>query len=244
MVIAPSRRFARDLSVDYEVPPGRITVLPNAVDLDSFNPPASGERSTNPPLTLLYVGRFAVRKGLDALVELSRRLSDLAGGVEIVVVGHPSQWSDYTHLLAGLNPTIARVVSPTMPEVRAWYQRAHLLIAPSRYEPFALTVAEALASGTPVAASDAVGAAEDVDPGCCFIFPHGDADALESTVRRSIERSALDGWHRRSSLARSEAERLFAIDSIGERLEALLRSVAGARAQSTVHASPTKIGTT
>jgi glycosyltransferase involved in cell wall biosynthesis len=226
LVIAPSRRFARDLALDYALAPDRLAVLPNAIDLDSFHPPEPGERSTSPPFTLLYVGRFAVRKGLDALVELSHRLGDLAGSVELVVVGHPSQWSDYTHLLAGLHPSIGRVVRPTsMDEVRAWYRRGHLLLAPSRYEPFALTVGEALASGMPVAASDAVGAGEDIDRECCFVFPHGDVSALESTVRGFVEQAGVDGWRRRSTLARSEAERLFAIGSIGERLEHLLRAV-------------------
>jgi glycosyltransferase involved in cell wall biosynthesis len=244
LVIAPSRRFARDMAVDYRLPPERVAVLPNAVDLDSFHPPERGERAAKPPFTLLYVGRFAVRKGLDALVDLSHRLSDLAGVVEIVVVGHPSQWSDYTHLLAGLPPSIGRVVRPTsMDEVRTWYRRAHLLLAPSRYEPFALTVAEALASGMPVAASDAVGAVEDVNARCCFVFPHGDVDALERTVRGLVERGALDDWHRRSILARSEAERLFAIGPIGERLEDLLRWAAGLRTASAPRLTPTTLET-
>ena len=97
--------------------------------------------------------------------------------------------------------------------------------SPSRYEPFALTVAEALASGLPVVVSDQVGAREGVDGRVCRVFADGDLDSFESSVRgllddlKSGERDGL------SRIARGEAERLFASDAVAQQLAAVFRSV-------------------
>ena len=84
------------------------------------------------------------------------------------------------------------------------------MLQPSQYEPFALTVGEALAGGTPVIASDEVGAAEGIDPRVCQVFPRGDRDALQRAVRDAIGNVDFEQRGELAALARAEAERLFA----------------------------------
>ena len=145
------------------------------------------------------------------MVDLSHRLDDLHGKVEIVVIGGPSTWSDYRKLLDALNPRIARYWGSVAPdELARLYREAVAVLQPSQYEPFALTVGEALAGGTPVIASDEVGAAEGIDPRVCQVFPRGDRDAFERAVRDAIGNVDFEQRGELAALARAEAERLFA----------------------------------
>jgi glycosyltransferase involved in cell wall biosynthesis len=223
-VIAMSQHFADHLTRDYRVPPERIRVLPNPVDLQRFSPPSSPPPTD--PVRLLLVSRLSVRKGVEMVGELSHRLDDLKGRVDILVLGDRTPWSDYTALLREFNPRtttyLGRGSWQEMPEL---YRSVHGLLQPSRYEPFGLAVAEALASGVPVVCSDAVGAAELVDPACCRTFPNGDVAMFETTVRTLVASILAGDIGEVRSLARHEAERLFAPDLVARALAGQLRGI-------------------
>ena len=192
LLVAPSRRFAEHVAADYGYPREHMCVIPNVVDLDRFRP------ATTPPVTrpvrLIFAARLAVRKGMDQIVELSHRLDDLAGRVQIDCIGGPSLFSNYSALVDDLNPATARylghVPSTDTPEL---YRAAHGLLQPSLYEPYAITVGEALASGLPVIVSDEVGAGEGVDPRVCRTHAAGDVAGLEREVRRLVDEIER-GW--------------------------------------------------
>jgi glycosyltransferase involved in cell wall biosynthesis len=229
MVIALSDHFGRHLSHDYGVSPERIRVLPYPIDLDRFSPVSESENRANEPLTLLFVSRMSVRKGVEMVVALSHRLSDLAGHVRIEAVGGESLWSRYAHLLKGLNGKVASYHGPLdTARLADRYRRSDLLLQPSLYEPFALTVGEGLASGLPVVASDEVGAAENVDRRCCSVFPAGDLDGFEHEVRTLVSRLRTPERARIKALARSEAERLYAPPSVAAQLVAYLEELGSA----------------
>jgi glycosyltransferase involved in cell wall biosynthesis len=226
-LVAPtSRRFASHLARDYGVDRSRFRVAPNPINLARFTAPPP--RVPGRPVTLLFVSRMSVRKGVDMVVELSRRLTDLAGRVEILAVGDHTLWSDYRPLLRELEPSVARYLGPVPAlDLAKLYQRADGLVQPALYEPFGLTVAEALASGLPVAASDEVGAAEDVDARCCVTFRAGDPDGFEHATRELVRRVEGDERTAISALARREAERLFSSQLAAARLAGFLEEAAG-----------------
>jgi glycosyltransferase involved in cell wall biosynthesis len=221
--ICPSRAFQRALCADYEIDPRRTRVAANPIDLTAFQP-GLATRPAGSPVKVLFVGRISVRKGVDVLVELSRRLADLAGSITLEVVGHWTQWSDYSRLLEDLDPRIASyrgyVPADEMPDLM---RNADLLVQPSKYEPFGLTVGEALASGLPVVATDEVGAAEDVSRECARIVPVGDVAAVEREVRLLVGELQSGDKPRLAARARSEAERLFdprrVAEAVSEALE-------------------------
>jgi glycosyltransferase involved in cell wall biosynthesis len=104
---------------------------------------------------------------------------------------------------------------------------ARLLIQASRFEPFGLTVGEALACGVPVIATDEVGAAEDIDPEVLTVVPAGDVAALEAAVRAELLRGPLD--EERRARCRSEASRRYSPEVVGAlSLAALRRAAEGA----------------
>jgi glycosyltransferase involved in cell wall biosynthesis len=211
-VIAISHIFAGHLARDCAVDESIVTVIPNPIDLDGLSPVVI--RSAESQRQILFVGRMSVRKGVEQVVALSHRLVDLAGSVRIDCVGDASLWSDYTPLLGELNSSVAEFLGPmSYDDLTRLVRSADLLIQPSKYEPFGLTVGEALACGVPIVATTEVGAAEDVDSGCCVSIPPNDVSALEHAVRSILDRIAVDE-HAIRSLARTEAERLFSPDRV------------------------------
>lgn len=230
-VLAVSRRFGEHLTRDYRIPSGKLGVVINPVDLDLFQPstrsPGDGET-----LTFLYISRISARKGFDLIAALSHRLSDLEGRVRIRICGGPTLWSNYLSLLKDLNPAVASFEGQLpASHLALLYAASDALLQPSLYEPFGLTVAEALASGLPVVASDEVGAVDGVSARACRSFPSGDLDAFEAEVRALIgdlqsgEGSAL------KAVARAEAERLFSPSLVVQRLIDELATVASPAAQ-------------
>jgi glycosyltransferase involved in cell wall biosynthesis len=114
-VLALSEEFGCHLVEDYGVEIGRIRLAPNPIDLAAFQPALAtvGQPATN--LQLIMIGRISVRKGVEQVVELSHRLGNLAGTVQIEVFGGESQWSDYRELLKDLAPEVASYRGPISP---------------------------------------------------------------------------------------------------------------------------------
>ena len=229
--VAPiSRRFGQHLVDDYGIDPLRLTLVPNPIDIEELQP--AHERVHGSPWRIAFVSRMSARKGVELVVELSRRLTDLEGDVTLELVGADTLWSDYRPLLKDLDNRIARYHGPmARPELVAFLRKADLLVQPAKYEPFGLTVGEALALGVPVIASDEVGAAENVSAGCCTIVPSGDIDALEVAVRAHLDGLRGGDGPAMSRLARTEAERLFSPEAIAKTALEMLKVAAGRSAE-------------
>jgi glycosyltransferase involved in cell wall biosynthesis/GT2 family glycosyltransferase len=223
-IVAISRLFGEQLVGDYGVDPARVTVIRNPIDLAELRPASHAEIVG--PRRIAFVSRMSARKGLDLVVELSHRLTDLEGEVILDLVGADTLWSDYRPLIAGINPRIARYHgSLGRAELAALISRADLLVQAAKYEPFGLTVGEALALGVPVVATDAVGAAEDVAAGCCTVVRADDIGALEAGVRAMLDRLQRGEGPMIGRLARAEAERLFSPEDIGAATLEMLSAV-------------------
>jgi glycosyltransferase involved in cell wall biosynthesis len=217
-VIALSSVFAGHLDSDENVPWDRISVLPDPIDLHRFAPVADPSANGEPePAAVLFVSRISARKGVDLVVALSRRLADLVVSARIHVTGDRTLGSDYRALINGLNPNIASHEGPMAAErpVNA-YAHDDLVNEPSQYEPFALTVGEALTSGLPAVASGEVGANEGVEPGCCTVFRARNRDAFEAATRAVIARIESRAKPAMVRCTRAEAQRLFFVDCVAD----------------------------
>jgi len=232
-LIAPSERFADLLAADYGYPREDIRVIPNPIDLERFCPAPEGRESPPELVRLLFVSRMSVRKGVEQIVELSHRIGDLAGRVQIDCIGGASLFSNYSALLDELNPgTARRVGSVPTEDLPALYRSAHGCLQPSWYEPFAITIGEALASGLPVIVSDEVGAGEGVDPRVCRVHAAGDTGALEREVRRLVA-EVRAGWPAElRDVARGHAQARLSRDTVAAQMVDTLEAVRAARAPS------------
>ena len=225
-LIVPAERFAELVQDDYGVPRDRMTIIRNPIDVTRFSPPPRRRSPEGRPLTAVFVSRISVRKGVEMVVALSHRLRDLAGHLEIVLVGGHTLWSDYRAMLTDLEPSVAQYVGQLDgPGVRDLLRQADFTVQPSRFEPFGLVVGEALATGLPVVVSDQVGAAEGIGADACRSFPDGDMDAFEAQVRRLVDDLRAGQGDHLAVAAREEAVRSFSRDVVAARLEAKLEEI-------------------
>jgi glycosyltransferase involved in cell wall biosynthesis len=166
--------FSRQRFIAAGIPQSKISTKPNFVANLALN----GQIGL-PRAGALFVGRLSAEKGLETLIEAWRGLD-----IPLTIIGDGPQRQKVQALAAG-NPTISLTGSLPRERVFEYMARAQALIMPSLcYETFGLTVAEAMAHGTPVIASD-IGALSEivVDDVNGALFATGDADSLRTRVR-------------------------------------------------------------
>jgi glycosyltransferase involved in cell wall biosynthesis len=226
LLICISSVFRDHMVRDYGFPRRDTVVIPNPVRIDRFT---VKQRPIGEPPTVLVLGRIAARKGIDDVVAVAGELLERGAEVRLRVVGGPSLWSDYTRLLDDL-PTQNAEYAGARPasEIPAELAASDVLLQASKYEPFALTVGEALAAGVPVVGTSEVGALEGVDRSVAAEVAPGDVRAMASEIMLTLDRVRADPAGTRE-LARAEAERLFAPALVCEQISAALETLLDAR---------------
>jgi glycosyltransferase involved in cell wall biosynthesis len=226
LLICISGVFRDHLVHDYGFPLANTVVIPNPIRLSRFTEAAG---ALGEPPRILVLGRISVRKGIEDVVAVARTLLERDVDVRIRVLGNPSLYSDYTRLLDDLpaeNSEYAGHVPAA--EIPAELARSDILLQASKYEPFGLTVAEALAAGVPVVATSEVGAIEGVDRSVVAELEPGDVAGMATAITAMIERLRTSSTETRS-MASSEASRLFASDRVCEQVSDALVGLVDSR---------------
>lgn len=193
LFLAPSR-FLRDKFVEeWKLDPHRIEHLPFGFDRTRF----SGPRPPSPDgrLRVGFLGTLVPLKGPHVLLEAWNRLpSAVRARGRLVLHGparHGAAYQD--HLLWLARSGGAEIPGPLSREhVAPFLLSTDLLVVPSLwFENSPLSIQEAIACRTPLAASDLGGMAELVVPGVNGLrFPTGDVGALAHLLERALERRA------------------------------------------------------
>jgi glycosyltransferase involved in cell wall biosynthesis len=137
--------------------------------------------ATDEGFLALFVGRLVPEKGVETLLQAWQRAS-LPAGSALAFAG--------TGPLTPKGMNVAVLGTIPRDELPPLYAAADVLVLPSVAtatftEPWGLVCNEAMHQGTPVIASDAVGAAAGglvVDGGTGLVVPAGDADALAARL--------------------------------------------------------------
>lgn len=184
-VIATSGKSGSFLNVPH-------TVIMHGVDTHLFHPPQDDqdtfEASGLPGQYLVGCsGRIRPSKGTDLFVDAMINLLPRYPDWTAVMTGRTTaEHKGFEQALrdkitrAGLGDRI--LFLGEVPDVRVWYRRMTLYVAPSRNEGFGLTPLEAMASQTAVVTSDAGAYAEMIEPGTGTVVPAGDSIALEQAI--------------------------------------------------------------
>jgi hypothetical protein len=180
------------------------------------------------PVRLALVGRLSPRKGQDVALDALRLLLEDGHDVNLEFVGDAfAGYEEYEQALKGRAEAIGRdrvTFAGFCPEPSRAYERADVILVPSRLEPFGNVAVEGLAAGRPVIASRVGGLPEIVDHGVTgFLVPPDDSIALAEAI------SALISDHPTAVMmgeagARTVRER-FPMERFGTSLTSILHSV-------------------
>lgn len=172
------------------------------------------------------VGRLCRQKGVDLFVEAAVALAPRLPRSHFLVVGEIEDPGLARALTArvdgsGLGPRIR--FAGFRDDIATVYAALDILAAPSRWEGFGLALAEAMAAGVPVVASD-VGGIPEVTGGAACLVPPGNATALAAVLQRLIAdpsaRRAMATAGRRAALRFDWAHAAARIDALYHRLAA------------------------
>ena len=168
-VIVNASMVADDAAARYDVPRDQIDVIYNGVDLERFHPRLRAEQGAELRLALgfeandfviLFLGTGYGRKGLDQVLEACPEVFAKESRARLVVVGYDSAIDTWMARAAtlGLADRARFLGGRRDPEV--CFAASDLYVLPTRYDPFANSTLEALASGLPVLTTSGNGASE------------------------------------------------------------------------------------
>jgi glycosyltransferase involved in cell wall biosynthesis len=203
------------------------------------DPPADAEAARllgpadpDAPTDLLHVGSNIARKRVDVLLSVFAEVRRHVPGSRLIKVGGalPADLANRARAL-GVADAIVTLphFSPGSPRDRAAlaavYRRAALVLQPSEAEGFGLPVAEGLACGVPVVASD-IAALREVAGEAAVFQPVGDVPAWTGAVLTLLDerRNSPDAWRRRRESGLERA-RLYSWTRHADRLAEIYRDV-------------------
>lgn len=218
---------------------GNIEIIPCGTDIERFGSVSRAEARaqlgmSEDSLVVLYVGRFDRRKGIETLVRAMSR-STLRGeaNLKLIIAGgsRPGK-SDGLERdrieeivdevgIRDLTEFPGRVSHQELPN---YYAAANLCVVPSHYEPFGLVAIEAMASGTPVVASDVGGLQFTVvSEKTGLLCPPQDDAAFAVAIDRILSQPS---WQvELATAARTRVESLFSWHGVAAQLSELYDEV-------------------
>lgn len=189
-VIATSTRSGSFLEVPYRV-------IMHGIDLDRFTPPATSDDSFQAAklpgkYAIGCFGRVRHQKGTDLFVDAMIALLPHYPDWTAIITGrttaeHQAFEKELRRKIAAAGLEERIFILGEVDDIRVWYRRVTLYVAPSRNEGFGLTPLEAMASRTAVVASDAGAYSELVTEGTGTVVPAGDGAALTNAIRPYLE---------------------------------------------------------
>ncbi len=190
---------AREYHIAQGLASEKSFVLYNGVDLTRFAPAAAHAprplltELNLPPETLLIgvIGQIIMRKGLDLLIPLARRLRAEAPDALLLMVGDcPSQKDEAVQF----DTMIRRELTHAAPgqvhflgrrnDIEKLLPQLNLLVHPARQEPLGRVLLEAAACGLPIVATAVGGTAEIFPSGqlSAAVVPSGDAQQIAAAA--------------------------------------------------------------
>ena len=209
---------------------GNIEIIPCGVDIDTFGGMTrsiarqqTGIKSD--VFNILYVGRFDSSQGLDNLLKaVSKPQLHSAGNIKLTLVSN-SLLADYSERKRiedlvwslGLDNITTFVEPSAREELATYYAAADVCVVPSYYSSSGMVAIEAMASGTPVIASNVGGlkyVVEHEQTG--LLLPAKNTILLTKAIERLLTQPE---WRKQLGLqAQARVEYLFTWDTIASQL--------------------------
>lgn len=196
-ILALSNGIKHDLVHNFGVLDSKIHVIPNPVDLETAVQQASVEAPhawlANPKYcTLVTVGRLHPQKGHDILLRAFAKLVETEQRLRLIIVGTGPDEAALRALARQLNVEKAVEFVGFQSNPYAFMAHADLFVLASRYEGFGMVLAEALAVGTAVVATDCPSGPADIlmQGEAGVLCPIEDPNALASAIATLLKNPA------------------------------------------------------
>ncbi len=221
----------RDILARGGIPASKVTLIPNAVDVDGFPYDEAPDDTLRQRLNLVdatvlgFAGSFYAYEGLDLLVDAFARLSSRHASLRVLLLGGGFQEEKLKQQVTSLGLADKVIFTGRVPpgDVHRYYSLMDVMCYPRK--PMRLTELvtplkplEAMALGRIVVASDVGGHKElirDGDTG--VLFRAGDVGALADTIGRVL--AARGDWERMRKAGRRfvESERTWQLSAANYR---------------------------
>ncbi len=218
---------------------GDVVVIPCGTDVERFGQASRQEArrqlGISPETKLVfYIGRFDRRKGIETLVRAIGQSAFREDPQLQLVIGGGSRPGRSDGIerdrIEGIVAELSLEGCTTFPgrisddDLPLYYAAANACVVPSHYEPFGLVAIEAMASGTPVVASEVGGLQYTVkSEETGLLAPPKDAAAFSSAIDRILEDET---WRDRlGEAARRRVEEHFSWRGVARQLDRLYQEV-------------------
>lgn len=186
-ITVPSH-FVRASFISQGVAAQKLRLLPYGVNLGRFTPVGSPDPAR---FDVLFVGAMSLRKGVPYLAQAWQQVKHPARS--LTFVGTPSTELIALLKCAGIWTDDVRVLGHVpQPDLKHLMSSSHVMVLPSIEEGLAMVMAQAMACGCPVIASENTGAHDLFDDGTeGFIVPIRDAQSLADRLQRLADEPDL-----------------------------------------------------
>lgn len=189
--IAISSNTAKDIERWLNIQPNNVSVVPNGVGSEcrilSEETVAEWRQKyteSDAEICLLHVGTNHHRKNVETVFKVVEALVKLNIPVRLWKVGEDFYPEQKQYIQENnLTKYITFVNCPSREDVIKFYNAANILIAPSLYEGFGLTVLEAMACGTPVITAN-VSSIPEVAGNAAVLVEPTDVEGITQAVLR------------------------------------------------------------
>lgn len=197
LVQCNSKMVYTELRRRYGIPPQRLAVIRNGVDLERFHPRRrrpEGARlreqlGAGAEPVWLFAGSGFARKGLDTALRALARGGPAASRLWVAGADDPSPWRRLAERL-GVGPRVQFLGYRR--DLPALCAAADALLLPTRYDAFANVCLEAAAAGLPSATSAANGAAEILGTAGFAVEDPEDADGFARALDALADRKTRE----------------------------------------------------
>lgn len=223
-IFAVSEAVMEDLLRYDRVPPAKVVVLHNALELEKFvraeKTAARRELGIADDVFLLgVIAKLEVQKGHRFLLEALHLLKPLDAKVQVLLVGRGTQENSLRRSAEELGLNDRVIFAGVRRDIPTVLSGLDLFILPSLWEGFGIVLLEALAMELPVVATDVGISRAIIIPGHTgLVVPAGDAGALASALRYAMGNH--DAMNAMARIGRKHVEAQFSFKEHISKLEA------------------------
>jgi len=189
MIITVSEENRRDVIEHYDIPSGKVRVVPNGIW------PSRYEVSDMSRKEIVFLGRLHERKGVSDLISAMPAVLEEHPDHRLIIIGRGELEEDLARRIErmGLGEHVDLAGHLDDGQVRERLSHARLFVMPSLYEGFGMVMIEAMAAGLPVVATPAGAAPEIIRDGENGHLVDIDLATSDSEERRGRLADAITG---------------------------------------------------